>query len=40
MNNFKNYYEILKVPETATSKEIKDAYRKVAKMNHPDMTKE
>jgi len=41
----KNYYKILNVPKTATKKEIKKAYRKLAQQYHPDkyegsMTKE
>lgn len=32
----KNYYEILGVPQTATEKEIKLAYREIALVYHPD----
>ena len=36
---YKDYYKILGVPKTATAKDIKAAYRKLARKYHPDVTK-
>lgn len=35
--DFVDYYKILGIPKTATIKEIKDAYRKLARKYHPDL---
>src|ERR1700733_4507489 len=34
---FKDYYAILGVPRTATEKEIRSAFRKLARKHHPDV---
>ena len=34
---FKDYYATLGVPKTATEKEIKQAFRKMARKSHPDV---
>ena len=37
---FKDYYRILGVPDTADEKEIKASYRRLARKYHPDVSKE
>ena len=35
--DFKDYYATLGVPKTATAKEVKQAFRKMARKYHPDV---
>ena len=34
---FVDYYKILGIEKNATAKDIKDAYRKLARKHHPDL---
>jgi curved DNA-binding protein len=34
---FQDYHALLGVPKTATEKEIRSAYRKLARKHHPDV---
>ena len=35
----KDYYKILGIPETASTDDVKRAFRKLAKQYHPDINK-
>src|SRR3989442_15281115 len=37
---FKDYYKILRVERTASSEEIRSAFRKLARKYHPDVAKD
>src|SRR5216110_114791 len=37
---FRNYYETLGIPKTATDEEIRAAFRKLARKHHPDVAKD
>ena len=39
MSSFKNYYEILEIPQSASAFEIEQAYQKLATYWHPDRHK-
>ena len=37
---FRDYYEVLGVPRDADTEDIRRAYRKLARENHPDINKD
>lgn len=38
--SFRDYYQILGIPQSATASEIKSAFRKLARKHHPDLAKD
>jgi curved DNA-binding protein len=38
--SYKDYYQVLEIPRTASEDEVKQAYRKLARKYHPDVSKE
>lgn len=40
INGERNYYDVLGVPPEASQADIKRAYRRLAKMHHPDVSRE
>ena len=37
---YKDYYQVLEIPRTASEEDVKQAYRKLARKYHPDVSKE
>ena len=37
---YKDYYQVLGIPRTASEEDVKQAYRKLARKYHPDVSKE
>jgi curved DNA-binding protein len=38
--SYKDYYQVLEIPRTASEDEVKQAYRRLARKYHPDVSKE
>jgi curved DNA-binding protein len=38
--SYKDYYQVLEIPRTASEDDVKQAYRKLARKYHPDVSKE